>query len=192
MAAVFKHFETLYGYQRVLPGACSMVRWEAMQGAPLERLFKLMNQDTIPSCYEANQYLAEDRILCLWMFTKEQESYALHYVYDARCLTDGPVTLDVLLGQRRRWLNSIFFNDLVFVRKLTTILNSNNHRKSCQAKLGSAVLFYFVSLQLFLNVSGLGIYLGICRLALVSGTAFTYSVRLFCNLFEFRRILAKY
>ena len=57
--------ESFFGYTSVLPGAYSMFRWEAIQGGPMDKFFKLENSDDKPSCRVANKYLAEDRIMCL-------------------------------------------------------------------------------------------------------------------------------
>jgi len=40
-------------------------------------------------CYEANMFLAEDRILCLGMFTQLKEKYTLKYVPNAEAKTDA-------------------------------------------------------------------------------------------------------
>lgn len=57
--------ESFFGYTSVLPGAYSMFRWEAIQGGPMDKFFKLVNSGADPKCNEANEYLAEDRVMCL-------------------------------------------------------------------------------------------------------------------------------
>ena len=47
-----------------------MFRWKAIKGDPLEAFFKNETRAErdiadIPTCAEANEYLAEDRIMCL-------------------------------------------------------------------------------------------------------------------------------
>ena len=49
----------------MLPGAYSLFRWKAIKGGPLDAFFKNVNSVEIPTCAEANEYLAEDRIMCL-------------------------------------------------------------------------------------------------------------------------------
>ena len=71
--------------------------------------FKLVNQDTDPSCAEANEYLAEDRVMCLQIFIKENCGYYLTYVPDAKAITDAPSDLCTLIKQRRRWMNGALF-----------------------------------------------------------------------------------
>ena len=60
-----KGCEAFFGYNSVLPGAYSLFRWDAIQGGPLDKFFMLVNSDKDPTCAEANEYLAEDRVMCL-------------------------------------------------------------------------------------------------------------------------------
>ena len=57
--------ESFFGYNSVLPGAYCMFSWKAIQGGPMDSFFKLVNSDVDPTCGEANEYLAEDRVMCL-------------------------------------------------------------------------------------------------------------------------------
>ena len=54
-------------------------------------------------------YLAEDRILCFEIVTKESEGWLLKYVASAKAETDVPDSTDEFISQRRRWLNGSFF-----------------------------------------------------------------------------------
>ena len=47
-----------------------MFRWKAIKGGPLDAFFKNVNSSAIPTCAEANEYLAEDRIMCLQIYIK--------------------------------------------------------------------------------------------------------------------------
>ena len=60
-----KSCESFFGFVSVLPGAYSLFRWKAIKGGPLDAFFKNVNSVEIPTCAEANEYLAEDRIMCL-------------------------------------------------------------------------------------------------------------------------------
>jgi len=57
--------ESFFGFNSVLPGAYSMFRWKAIKGEPLEEFFKNVTREDLPSCSEANEFLAEDRVMCL-------------------------------------------------------------------------------------------------------------------------------
>ena len=57
----------------------------------------------------ANEYLAEDRIMCLQIFIRRSKKYKLAYVPDAKAYTDAPNSIDVLMKQRRRWMNGALF-----------------------------------------------------------------------------------
>ena len=60
-----KACESFFGFTQVLPGAYSLFRWQAIKGEPLEMFFKNVTRTELPTCSEANEYLAEDRIMCL-------------------------------------------------------------------------------------------------------------------------------
>ena len=76
----------------MLPGAYSLFRWKAIKGDPLDAFFKNVTRssDDIPTCSEANEYLAEDRIMCLQIYIKKLDKYNLAYVPDAKAFTDAP------------------------------------------------------------------------------------------------------
>ncbi len=67
-----------------------MFRWKAISGQPLDIFFKNVTSAQVPTCSEANQYLAEDRIMCLQIYIKADAKYTLAYVPDAVAYTDGP------------------------------------------------------------------------------------------------------
>ena len=58
---------------------------------------------------EANMYLAEDRILCLKIFSRPYKKYYLAYLPDAYAEVDPVTNLTNLMGQRRRWINGTLF-----------------------------------------------------------------------------------
>ena len=89
--------ESFFGFNSVLPGAYSMFRWKAIQGGPMDEFFKLVNSSKDPSCPQANEYLAEDRVMCLQIYIKEDAGYYLTYIPDAKAYTDAPPNLTVLI-----------------------------------------------------------------------------------------------
>lgn len=74
-----------------------MFRWDAIKGGPLDAFFKNVTRTETPTCSEANEYLAEDRIMCLQIYIKIQEKYKLAYVPDAKAFTDAPPSMMVLM-----------------------------------------------------------------------------------------------
>ncbi|KAJ2486683.1 hypothetical protein IWW37_005530 [Coemansia sp. RSA 2050] len=112
-----KPLESVFGYISVLPGAFSAYRYSALQNTsntvgPLASYFKgeLMHTDgSDSSIFEANMYLAEDRILCFELVAKRNCNFVLRYVKKAKAVTDVPDNLSELISQRRRWLNGSFF-----------------------------------------------------------------------------------
>jgi chitin synthase len=63
----------------------------------------------ILGAFNANMYLAEDRILCFELLARNDYNWVLRYVKGAVAKTDVPMTLVDLMKQRRRWLNGSFF-----------------------------------------------------------------------------------
>ena len=59
------------------------------------------------SVQKANMFLAEDRILCLEIFTRK--NFTLKYIPDSECVTDPVKYLVALMKQRRRWINGSWF-----------------------------------------------------------------------------------
>ncbi|ORX68956.1 hypothetical protein DL89DRAFT_168763 [Linderina pennispora] len=112
-----KPLESVFGYISVLPGAFSAYRYSALQNTspgvgPLAAYFKgelMHSADSEGGIFEANMYLAEDRILCFELVAKRKCNYVLRYVKSAKAVTDVPDTLAELISQRRRWLNGSFF-----------------------------------------------------------------------------------
>ncbi|KAI7871996.1 chitin synthase 1 [Spinellus fusiger] len=111
-----KPLESVFGYISVLPGAFSAYRYKALQNdinghGPLEKYFKgeALHADAKSGLFEANMYLAEDRILCFELVAKKQERWLLQYCNSAFAETDVPDQLAEFISQRRRWLNGSFF-----------------------------------------------------------------------------------
>ena len=73
--------ESIFGYVSVLPGAFSAYRYEALQGAPLDKYFYLESDENrlVVEPFSANMYLAEDRIMGFEMLVKKDHNYTLHY-----------------------------------------------------------------------------------------------------------------
>ena len=123
-----KPCESLFGWTTALPGAYSMLRLKAIVGTPLDILFKNTSRSAqVMSCSEANEYLTEDRILCLQLYIKQETGYLVQYIPDAKAFCDVPVTLAMLIKQRRRWINGTFFCTL---RVLTNVASMVSCRRN--------------------------------------------------------------
>ncbi|RIA86343.1 Glycosyltransferase Family 2 protein [Glomus cerebriforme] len=146
-----KPLESVFGYITVLPGAFSAYRYAALANekvhgtdeevGPLASYFmgeKLHAQKLIGSdgkikdekiktgLFEANMYLAEDRILCFELVSKRNASWVLHYVKSAYAETDVPDDIIELIRQRRRWLNGSFFASLFAISHTFNIWRSRH------------------------------------------------------------------
>ncbi|EWC48492.1 chitin synthase C [Drechslerella stenobrocha 248] len=120
-----KPLESAFGFISVLPGAFSAYRFAALQSrkglpgsvkdkdvpeGPLEKYFKGESMHGANSgFFDANMYLAEDRILCFELVTKRNCDWVLTYVKSSYAETDVPDRMPELILQRRRWLNGSFF-----------------------------------------------------------------------------------
>lgn len=122
-----KPLESAFGFISVLPGAFSAYRYIALQSrkglshnvsekdipdGPLEKYFKgetLHGEGSESGFFDANMYLAEDRILCFELVSKRNCQWTLTYVKSAYGETDVPDKMPELILQRRRWLNGSFF-----------------------------------------------------------------------------------
>lgn len=126
-----KPFESMFGFISVLPGAFSAYRYIALQNGadgtgPLEKYFKGETNSSDAGIFEANMYLAEDRILCFELVAKRQCSWVLQYVKSAYAETDVPDRLPELVSQRRRWLNGSFFASIYSLAHFYKIWHSSH------------------------------------------------------------------
>ena len=60
-----KASESLSGFISVLPGAYTLFRWETIQGKPLTKFFDNLEKNGETDMAKKNEYLAEDRVMCL-------------------------------------------------------------------------------------------------------------------------------
>lgn len=71
-------------------------------------------------------YLAEDRILCLEIYTKKNNKFNLEYLPNSQAVVDPIVTLPKLLSQRKRWINGSWFA-LDYVLKHKSRVSESTH-----------------------------------------------------------------
>ncbi|KAG2236413.1 hypothetical protein INT48_008395, partial [Thamnidium elegans] len=128
-----KPLESVLGYIQVLPGAFSAYRYSAicndMHGdGPLKKYFlgDTSNDQVSEGIFEANMYLAEDRILCYELVAKRDAQWRLHYIAGAYGETDVPFTVAEFISQRRRWLNGSFFAGVYSLVHWGKILKTNH------------------------------------------------------------------
>ena len=139
-----KALESITGYITVLPGAFSAYRWSAIKQEPLwDDYFKSIMFPEDMNAFNSNIYLAEDRVLCHSLVTKENCSYILRYVKKALAFTDVPETLGEILGQRRRWVNGSWFAMIDSLNKYSK-LRKSSHSFLRQAAISFLVLYHLV------------------------------------------------
>ena len=140
-----KALESLFGYVSVLPGAFSAYRFECLSEEVLDKYFYSETKKDI-SMFEANMYLAEDRILCLELICMEDRENILRYVPGSQAETDVPDDLCKLMVQRRRWNNGSWFSTIY------TILNCLKIKKSGHGKIR---IFFLYILMIYYTIVAL-------------------------------------
>ncbi|KAJ3414646.1 Chitin synthase, class 2 [Chytridiales sp. JEL 0842] len=148
-----KPMESAFGYISVLPGAFSAYRYVALQGLPLQQYFKGEVMHDGNNIFAANMYLAEDRILCFELVTKEKSNWVLRYVKSAKAETDVPDNVPEFISQRRRWLNGSFFAGIHALSHWYHIFRSNH---SILRKLAFLIEFTYNFISTVFNWFGVG------------------------------------
>jgi len=159
-----KATETLFGFVSVLPGAFSTFRWECIKGQPLDAFLKGANDEfgdiaKIRPCFDANKYLAEDRIMCLEIIAKRHCSYIIHYIPGAKCLTDPPFTLTQLVRQRRRWFNGSMFASIYVLQHMCRVWGRSIC--SCPRNIAFMILYLYMFIQMLLSFVLVGSFYGV-------------------------------
>ena len=148
-----KQMESFFGFVSVLPGAFSTFRWESIKGNPLTEFLKGAKDefgmlDKLQSCYTANKFLAEDRIMPLEILAADG-NWTVSYVPGAKCLTDPPLTLLGLMKQRRRWFNGSLFATLHVMSNPGKVTLSNCWGKSfCRNTFFLVLYIYMILINL--------------------------------------------
>ncbi|PKK65679.1 glycosyltransferase family 2 protein [Rhizophagus irregularis] len=155
-----KPLESVFGYISVLPGAFSAYRYKALQNTspgkgPLASYFKgeTMHGSSDAGIFEANMYLAEDRILCFELVAKTNEAWTLKYVKSAKAETDVPDNVPEFISQRRRWLNGSFFAAFYSIANFMRIWSSG---QPFLRKILLQIEFIYNAINLLFNWFALG------------------------------------
>ena len=126
-----------------------MFRWKAIKGTPLDTFFKNVTSNETPSCRVANEYLAEDRIMCLQVYIKERTGYTVTYIPDAKAFTDAPPSMTVLMKQRRRWMNGALFGTASVIANFTKMISCGRNDHPCYRQ-ALMILFMIYMMTLYL------------------------------------------
>ncbi|KAI9474175.1 MAG: chitin synthase-domain-containing protein [Benjaminiella poitrasii] len=121
---MIKAFESLFSSVSCLPGCFTMYRVRSNDG---KRALFVSNEiindykiNVVDTLHKKNLlYLGEDRYLTT-LLLKHFPNYKTKFNADAQCKTNAPDTWNVLVSQRRRWINSTVHNlgELVFLPQL--------------------------------------------------------------------------
>ncbi|NTF32484.1 glycosyltransferase family 2 protein [Rhizobium skierniewicense] len=146
-------------YIEVVPGQCCMLRWSALRqspGAAADPLDIYLGATEDDGLLRRNLYLAEDRVLGLAIV--EATGAAIHYLPAAVVKTDPCTTLDELLRQRRRWINSTVAARLTAFSRLPDILSSPVFGWGRKFSIVLSILFGMYQTLLLLVLPGMSIF----------------------------------
>ena len=114
-------------------------------------------------CYNANIYLAEDRVLCLALIGLQSKKYILKYVREAKALTDPPSSLSDFLKQRRRWINGSWFALIDSIFNCEKQIWGSGHHCWRKCFFSLQIFYYFLNvIYSFFMVGGSFLFLSIC------------------------------
>ncbi|KAJ3417264.1 hypothetical protein HDV05_005720 [Chytridiales sp. JEL 0842] len=136
-----KAFESVFGSVTCLPGCFCMYRIKSASGNPLlisPGVIKDFSENTVDTLHLKNLlHLGEDRYLTTLMM-KHFPSFKLTFTADAKCKTNAPDQWEVLVSQRRRWINST-------VHTLLELMTIKNLCGFCLFSMRAIVLLDLVS-----------------------------------------------
>ncbi|KAJ2639054.1 hypothetical protein GGF40_001160 [Coemansia sp. RSA 1286] len=122
-----KAFESLFGSVSCLPGCFCMYRMRTAENTGTSKPLLISNQiiddystNRVETLHEKNLlHLGEDRYLTT-LVLKHFPYFKNKFNPSAKCMTNAPDQLSILLSQRRRWINSTVHNlfELVFLPQL--------------------------------------------------------------------------
>ncbi|KAL4456936.1 hypothetical protein ABPG74_014574 [Tetrahymena malaccensis] len=157
-----KPFESLFGYIQVLPGAFSGYRWDALKRDEQTKdcilddyLSSVLDQSRELTLEQQNMNLAEDRILCLKIYSKHGKKYTLKYLPNCRAKVDPVTDLMTLISQRRRWINGSTFALKLCLRDSNLVYDSDHGMydiikfKLCMAFAWLNNFLSYISLSVF-------------------------------------------
>lgn len=89
-------------------------------------------------------FLAQDRILCLGIYTKSGKSYSLKYFRNSGARTDAVETFQEFLNQRRRWINSSWFASIYVLHNFARDNEKSGHGFWGTASIYICMLYSFL------------------------------------------------
>lgn len=153
--------ESFLGYLSVMPGQLCLMRWEAVdstQVAPSENgTFngELTRSQILESYYrgleinkpfQANMFLAEDRVLGFEIAHNKERSWVIGYAHLAEAITDACGNLNELVQQRRRWICSSFACQVWFLLRIKGFLSNDNKPIKDKVLMLFSALYFMVGI----------------------------------------------
>ncbi|KAF1949675.1 hypothetical protein CC80DRAFT_483909 [Byssothecium circinans] len=127
-------FESSTGYMSLLPGAFSAWRFRGQVGPPLEDAlrgdptsFSTRLKSSSQKPWNLNRYLADDRVICFQVLSKERTKWHLAFDMHSKATTDIPMNTTDFINQRRRWLNGAFFSTIYVITHWHRVYKSGHN-----------------------------------------------------------------
>jgi chitin synthase len=113
--------------------------------------FKNEVRETEPSCAEANEYLAEDAVMCMQLYTKPVKGWLVQYIPNAIAKTDVPDNMVYLMKQRRRWYNGAIFGRARIIANFFNMISCRRNQHPVYQQLGQVIFMTFFVMQYTLS-----------------------------------------
>ncbi|KAF2639665.1 hypothetical protein P280DRAFT_428938 [Massarina eburnea CBS 473.64] len=126
-------FEASTGYLSLLPGAFSAWRFRGQMGNPLkdtllgDPTFTIAQTSSSQKPWNLNRYLADDRVICFQVVSKDRGKWHLAYDRHSHATTDIPMNTTDFINQRRRWLNGAFFSTIYVITHWNQMYKSGHN-----------------------------------------------------------------
>lgn len=141
--------EALSGFLPSTPSRFVLYQWTAIRGQPLAMYLRPEEEDVEITPFQANKYLAPDRVLNLEMATKKTRAWRMGYESLAQADAPFPRTLPDLLEMKRCELNGALFNDLQFLTRCPAKLCCESRHGVCMRCCLTCMWFERLMLMIF-------------------------------------------
>lgn len=150
----------IFRYQALLPAVKQTTDPYSSSSTSLDRYFRGLQ---VLSPIETNMFLAEDRVLGFEVIAQQNAATKIKFIPDAIAITDRCQSLEELMRQRRRWLNSGNIARIWVLLQLRRYWQNSNSPLTTKITITLAVLWNALCFPMlwFLPVFNLGTLLNL-------------------------------
>jgi chitin synthase len=150
----------IFRYQALLPAVKQTTDLYSSSSTSLDRYFRGLQ---VLSPLETNMFLAEDRVLGFEVIAQQNAATKIKFIPDAIAITDRCQSLEELMRQRRRWLNSGNIAKIWALFQLRRYWQSSNSPLTTKITITLAIFWNALCFPAvwFLPVFNLGILLNL-------------------------------